>query len=131
MAIYKVRKRNGSIVTFEREKIEKAIEKAIKSVGGEDFTKVKAMTNEVVSLLKERVGNDIPEIEQIQDIVEEVLIKNEHNEVAKAYILYRQKRAESRENKDIVVEVEKTMDEYLQNIDWRIKENANIGYSIG
>ncbi|MDR1944580.1 MAG: hypothetical protein LBQ59_00380 [Candidatus Peribacteria bacterium] len=50
--------------------------------------------------------------------------------MAKSYIIYRQKRAESRENKDIVVEVEKTMDEYLQNLDWRIKENANIGYSI-
>jgi ribonucleoside-triphosphate reductase len=58
------------------------------------------------------------------------LIKNGHNEVAKSYIIYREKRAESRETKNIVVDVDKTIEEYLQNLDWRIKENANIGYSI-
>lgn len=130
MAIYKVRKRNGSIVTFEREKIEKAIEKAIKSVWWADFTWIKGITDTVILLLGEKVGSDIPDIEQIQDIVEEVLIKNWYNEVAKSYIIYREKRAESRAQKNVIVEVEKTMDDYLQNLDWRIKENANIGYSI-
>jgi ribonucleoside-triphosphate reductase len=52
-------------------------------------------------------------------------------DVAKAYITYRQKRAESRDLKNIVVEVDKTMDEYLGHLDWRINENANVGYSIG
>lgn len=130
MAIYKVRKRNGSIVTFEREKIEKAIEQAVKSVWWTDFTWIKWITNDVVSLLKEKTWNDIPDIEQIQDIVEEVLIKNWYNEVAKSYIIYREKRSETRANREAIIEVEKTMDDYLQNLDWRIKENANIGYSI-
>lgn len=130
MAIYKVRKRNWSIVTFEREKIEKAIEKAIKSVWWTDFSSVKGLTDTIILLLGEKVGNDIPDIEQIQDTVEEVLIKSWHNEVAKSYIIYREKRSESRAYRDVVVEVEKTMDDYLQNLDWRIKENANIGYSI-
>lgn len=130
MAIYKVRKRNGAIVTFEREKIENAIIKAIKSVWGSDFTGVKWITDNIIELLGEKVGSDIPEIEQIQDLVEETLIKAWHDTVAKAYIIYRQKRAETRQEKDTIIEVEKTMDDYLQNLDWRIKENANIGYSI-
>jgi len=50
--------------------------------------------------------------------------------VAKAFIIYRQKRAESRVTKNVVIEVANTMDEYLKNLDWRINENANIGYSI-
>jgi ribonucleoside-triphosphate reductase len=59
------------------------------------------------------------------------LVKEGHDTVAKAFIIYRQKRSESRSNQNVVVEVEKTMGEYLDNLDWRINENANIGYSIG
>ena len=51
--------------------------------------------------------------------------------MAKSYILYRQKRAESRENRDVVVEVGKTMNEYLEKSDWRVNANANSGYSLG
>ncbi len=51
--------------------------------------------------------------------------------MAKSYILYRQKRAESRESRDVVVEVGKTMNEYLEKSDWRVNANANSGYSLG
>jgi ribonucleoside-triphosphate reductase (formate) len=51
--------------------------------------------------------------------------------VAKAYILYREKRAQSREARKVVVEVGKTMDEYLQQTDWRVNANSNQGYSLG
>jgi ribonucleoside-triphosphate reductase (formate) len=54
------------------------------------------------------------------------LIKHSHDTVAKNYIIYRQKRNEARADKNVIVEVVKTMEEYLQNIDWRINENANI-----
>lgn len=70
-------------------------------------------------------------MELIQDTVERILIKLDLEAVAKAYIIYRQKRAEARQTKNVVVEVDKTMDEYLGHLDWRINENANIGYSIG
>ena len=131
MAIYKIRKRNGSIVTFDRTKIEKAIQGAIEAVGGTDFSRVSAFVDQVIMRVEEKIGKDIPNVEFVQDTVEEVLIKDGHDSVAKAYIVYREKRAEARSDKLIVVEVGKTMDDYLKNIDWRINENANIGYSIG
>jgi ribonucleoside-triphosphate reductase len=58
-------------------------------------------------------------------MVEKVLIKEGHDTVAKAYIIYRQKRAESRASKKIVVEVGQTMDEYLNQTDWRVNANSN------
>lgn len=131
MVIYKIRKRNGSIVTFERTKIEDAIKRAIEAVGGQDFSKIGEMTDKVTDEVVKKVGKNIPEVEDVQDCIEYVLIKEGHDSVAKAFITYRQKRAEARGDRNIVVEVGKTMEEYLQNLDWRINENANIGYSIG
>lgn len=131
MAIYKIRKRNGAIVTFERSKIEKAVKSAIEAVGGTDFSRVSEMTDKILELAESASKGGIPDVETVQDCVEKILIKEGHDEVAKAYILYREKRNEARQDRQIVVEVGKTMDDYLRNIDWRINENANIGYSIG
>jgi ribonucleoside-triphosphate reductase len=75
MAIYKVQKRNGTIVTFERLKIEGAIAKAIEAAGGHEYSQVAPMTDEVIELLGKRSEGNIPHIERIQDVVEEVLIK--------------------------------------------------------
>ena len=131
MTIYKIRKRNGSIVTFDRAKIEHAIKKAIEAVGGTDFSRISTFTDQIVMRVEEKIGKDIPNVELVQDTVEEVLIKDGHDQLAKAYIVYREKRAEARSDRLVVVEVGKTMDDYLKNLDWRINENANIGYSIG
>jgi len=62
--------------------------------------------------------------------VEEILIKHQHNTVAKTYILYREQRRLSRENKNVTVEVANTMEEYLSKADWRVNANANSGYSL-
>lgn len=75
MAIFKVKKRNGSIVSFERTKIEEAITKAIEAVGGTDFSRVSALTDKIIVELAHRVGKNIPDIEAIQDVVEYILIK--------------------------------------------------------
>lgn len=131
MAIYKVRKRNGTIATFDRLKIEAAIAKAIEAVHGNDFSHVDRMVDEVIHKVEEKSTGTIPDIEIIQDAVEEVLIKEGHDTVAKAYILYRQKRAESRDASSVMVEVGKTMEEYLDRSDWRVNANANSGYSLG
>lgn len=125
MAIYKVRKRNGAIVSFDRNKIENAIKRAIESVGGTDHSKVEIIAEKVIESVLANVGNEIPDVEMIQDAVEKTLIKEGHDTVAKAFILYRQKRAESREARKVVVEVGKTMDEYLQQTDWRVNANSN------
>jgi ribonucleoside-triphosphate reductase len=88
------------------------------------------MAKRVGDAVEAKIGNDIPDVELIQDTVEQILVKDGHDSVAKAFIIYRQKRAESRVTKNVVIEVGNTMNEYLQNLDWRINENANIGYSI-
>lgn len=131
MAIYKIRKRNGAIVTFERSKIENAVKSAIEAVGGDDFSRVVDMTDKVVGLAESVAGGSIPDVETVQDCVEKILIKEGHDEVAKAYILYREKRTEARNDRQVVVEVGKTMDEYLDRTDWRVNANANSGYSLG
>ncbi len=131
MAIYKIRKRNGIIDTFDRVKIETAIAKAIEAVGGQDYSLIEGITNQVISLISVRQWDAIPDLEIIQDTVEEVLIKDGHDTVAKAYILYRAKRAEIRSDEAVMIEVGKTMEEYLEKSDWRVNANANSGYSLG
>ncbi|MFQ5975746.1 MAG: ribonucleotide reductase N-terminal alpha domain-containing protein, partial [Candidatus Hydrothermarchaeales archaeon] len=95
----KIRKRDGQIVKFNSLKISKAIHKAIEAVGKENDKIAEKMSDQVVGILEERFREDIPAVEEVQDIVEEVLIKNGHVKAAKAYILYRQKRAELRDVK--------------------------------
>lgn len=131
MTVYKIHKRNGAIVTFDIKKIEDAIQKAIVAADGSDFTRVHELATEVVKHIENRTTSRIPSVELAQDIVEEVLIKHGFDSVAKAYIIYRQKRAEARETKNVVVEVAKTMEEYLDRSDWRVNANANSGYSLG
>ncbi len=81
--------------------------------------------------VREKTGTDLPDVEYIQDSIEEILTKYGHNQVAKAFILYREKRSTSRADRSVVVEVGKTMDEYLNKSDWRVNANANSGYSLG
>ena len=131
MAIYKIRKRNWAIASFDVVKIESAIKKAFEATGVNDFSDVTSIAKKVGKEVERKVGNEIPDVETIQDTIEEVLIKEEHVEVAKAFILYREKRNESRANKNVVVEVGNTMDEYLYQSDWRVNANSNQWYSLG
>jgi ribonucleoside-triphosphate reductase (formate) len=130
MALYKIRKRNGTIVTFDRTRISSAIQKAIESVWWSDFHEIPEMIDEIIALAESRFPIELPGVENIQDITEEILVKHEHDQVAKAYILYRQDRSRVRENK-VMLEVQQTMDEYLNKSDWRVNANANSGYSLG
>ncbi len=130
MPIYKVKKRNWAIVTFDRKKIENAIAAAIKASWWEEFDTVKSITNITIALVEAKVWKNIPNIEQIQNFVEEALIKEWHNEVAKNFIVYREKRKEARSDSNVVIEVGKSMEEYLSRSDWRVNANANSGYSL-
>ncbi|MFA4831193.1 MAG: ribonucleoside triphosphate reductase [Patescibacteria group bacterium] len=131
MPIYKVQKRNGSIVDFDAARIEKAISKAAESVKGTDSAVAPVLTKDVVIHLEEVFPDSIPTVEQIQDVVEDVLIQYGYSDLAKAYILYRQKRTEARADKEVTIEVEKTITEYLEKLDWRVNANSNQGYSLG
>ena len=95
--VSKITKRDGRIVSFDENKIAGAILKALKAVERRDGDLAGELTEDVVRLLNERFEEKIPSVENIQDIVEEVLIRNGYADVAKAYILYRQRRTEIRE----------------------------------
>mgnify|MGYP003606506083 FL=1 len=131
MPVYKIQKRNGSIVDFKLEKIEDALNQASKATGKHDEIIAQVLAEDVYARLEEEFLDKIPTVEEVQDIVEDMLIQYGYAETAKAYILYREKRREAREDRNVVVEVEKTIQEYLDKLDWRVNENANQGYSLG
>ena len=129
-------KRNGSIEKYDRTKIENAIAKAIAAVGRiSDADKAKDLTDKVEEklriILAGRRAHSIPAIEEIQDVVENVLIESKEVEVAKAYILYRAKHEAIRDSKSLMLDINATMDGYLAQSDWRVKENANVNFSLG
>ncbi|MFB0545154.1 MAG: ribonucleotide reductase N-terminal alpha domain-containing protein, partial [Asgard group archaeon] len=97
--VSKIRKRDGHVVDFDSEKIVNAISKAIVAVGEKDSEVARVLANKVVKIVEERFVGVIPSVEDVQDIVEDILIKEDFSQVAKAYILYRQKRTELREAK--------------------------------
>ncbi|MEZ0537722.1 ribonucleoside triphosphate reductase [Caldicellulosiruptoraceae bacterium PP1] len=128
--ITKVKKRDGSIADFDRKKIENAIFKAAKAVGGSDYSIAEKLTDQVVEILEKRFGFGTPNVEEIQDIVEKVLIENGHAKTAKAYILYRKQHQDIREFKNLFLDIENTVDQYIGKIDWRVNENSNMSYSL-
>lgn len=101
-SIAEIRKRDGRIVKFEPVKITNAIHKAIIAVKERDGDTAKNLSDQVCAIIEENFRNRIPSVEDVQDTVEKVLIKNGFSDVAKAYILYRQKRTELREAKKLL-----------------------------
>ena len=129
--IEKVIKRDGTLAPFDDSKIYNAIYKAgttTKEFGEEESW---LLTAQVMKVLKHKFAETLPSIEQIQDIVEQALISANYFATAKAYILYRDQRNRTREGQKVKVDVESSINEYLEKVDWRINENANQGYSNG
>ena len=125
-----VRKRDGKLAEFDKTRIENAISKAMRAVGeGKKDTAI-GITHIVLGELDEHFGEDgCPTVEEIQDIVEESIIRAGYARTAKAYILYRAKQNELRElaaglSSDDMVE------KYLMLDDWKIRENSNMSYSL-
>jgi anaerobic ribonucleoside-triphosphate reductase len=124
-------KREGHLVEFDAGKIRSAIERAGIATGEFDRTEAQLLTAQAVKVLRHRFGEHDADIEQIQDVVEQVLISANYYETARAYIVYREQRSRLRTGLKTVIEVESSMDEYLDRADWRINANANQGYSLG
>ena len=124
----KIRKRSGKIASFDVKKITDAILKAGTATGEFDLEVAKELSKKAVKLAEQKIRRKIPTVEEIQDNVEEVLLASKYKTTAKAYIIYRQKHSEIRE----LMELQKVdlMDNYLNNIDWQVKENANMSYSL-
>jgi anaerobic ribonucleoside-triphosphate reductase len=129
MDISKIKKRDGRIVPFEKDKITKAIWKAAQAVGGKDYQTAVELTEKVVEIAQYVNEDEIATVEGIQDLVEKVLVKNGHYKTAKAYILYRKQHADMREASQLLFN-NKIIADYLGKDDWRIKENSNMTYSL-
>jgi len=129
--IIKTQKRDGQIVDFNKVKIQNAIFKALTVTNQGNKKKAKKLCDKVVQILNRRFKKgEIPQVEQIQDVVEEVLILEDLVETAKAYILYREQRRRIREAVIITDESSEMIDKYLQGLDWQIQENANMAFSL-
>lgn len=126
----KARKRDGRIVDFNQEKISEAIWKAAQAVGGADRETAEKLSDEVTKEIEKGYKNRIPSVEDIQDLIEKVLIENGHAKTAKAYILYREKHKELRDAKQLLMDSQSIVRDYIAKEDWRVYENANASYSL-
>lgn len=124
-------KRNGEIVAFDSEKITNAIFKAFKANNDYEKNKAEKISTQVVSIL-EAIYKDgkIPTVENVQDLVETTLLNNGYTQIAKSYILYRDQHSKIREMKVLLKDSTTLVDDYLRNLDWRIRENSNMSYSL-
>ncbi|MBS7654427.1 MAG: ribonucleoside triphosphate reductase [Candidatus Bathyarchaeia archaeon] len=125
-----VRKRDGRLEPFDQERITNAIWKAANAVGERDRDLAKRLSDQVVEVLRKRFGEDgVPTVEEIQDIVENILIKNGRARMAKAYILYRKQHQDLRELAEILSSSE-LVEQYLNLDDWYVRENSNMSFSL-
>ncbi|MBN2095412.1 MAG: adenosylcobalamin-dependent ribonucleoside-diphosphate reductase [Candidatus Aenigmarchaeota archaeon] len=106
MDLIKVRKRTGRIVPFNKNKIIEAITRAFSSVERDEPARVQKIADSVLTELKKKYDGGVITVEQVQDVVEQVLIKNNLADVAKSYIIYRQKHKELREIKSLMGDVD-------------------------
>ncbi|MBO7556091.1 MAG: ribonucleoside triphosphate reductase [Alphaproteobacteria bacterium] len=124
-------KRDGTLSPFDGDRIFNAILKAGESTKEFGEQESYLLTGQVLKVLDHKFSDSVPSIESIQDIVEQVLISANYFATAKAYILYRDQRNRARGDQKVVVDVESSINEYLERLDWRVNANANQGYSNG
>ena len=124
----KIKKRDGRVVEFDSSKITSAVAKAGKATGEFDEREARKLTLKILTLAHELHLGPLPDVESIQDIVERVLLDSPFYRSAKAYIIYREQHAQIRAistkaNIDLV-------EHYIQKLDWKIKENSNMSFSL-
>ena len=127
--VHKVVRRSGEVCPFDATKISSAITRAGEASGEFGPATAQALTIRVLSVLEQVYAEGaIPNVEEIQDIVEEVLLASSYRKTAKAYIIYREQHARMREmlaqNKVDLV------DAYLTREDWQVNENSNMSFSL-
>jgi ribonucleoside-triphosphate reductase len=129
--ITKIEKRNGQVVDFNVQKIENAIHKALTFTKKGDAGEASVLSEKVFEVLLRRFSKDeVPTVEDIQNIVEEVLIMEGFTDTARSYILYREKRREVRDALSQLEDSSEIIEKYIDELDWEVKENANMTYSL-
>lgn len=124
-------KRDGSIEPFNPAKISEAVAKA--GVATNEFGTMVAneiVRQMVIPAINAHKGRTIS-VEEVQDIVEKALFNSSFESTYKAYAIYRHEHTKARETKKVAVDVESSINEYINQDDWRVKANANQGYSLG
>lgn len=125
-------KRDGSVRDFDPEKIVKAVAKAGRATKEFDDAEARRIVEELVlPRLTNHDSSRTPSIEWVQDAVEHALFDAGCFTTLRAYIVYRESRAKARDAKQSWVNVESSINEYLDQLDWRVNANANQGYSLG
>ena len=130
--MYQVIKRDGAIVDFNINKIADAIKKAFEATDTEyndsiiDFLALKVSAD-----FLPKIHNGLIAVEEVQDSVEAVLSRGGYETVAKAYILYRKQREKVRNMNSTLLDYKDTVNKYLDVMDWRVKENSTVTYSVG
>lgn len=136
--IRSVRKRSGRKVKFEETKIASAIQHAFDAANEGSEKDARRIAKKITSILlrkarhyeRESLHPFVPKIEEIQDLVETVLMSSGFQKTAKAYILYREQHREARETAESVDKAVHLVDSYVGDLDWLVKENANMAYSL-
>jgi len=124
-------KRDGSRTAFDAGKIRSALLRAGQAAGEYGEAEADLLTAQVEKVLIHSLRGAAPDIERIQDVVEQSLIAANHLATARAYIAYRERHKKLREDRRTLVDVEASVNEYLSRQDWRVNANANQGYSLG
>ena len=134
-----VRKRDGRIAKFDKGKIVKAVYKTFKVTDEGSKRNAQELAKKVECEINKRftvrngggkIKAEVPTVEEIQDIVENSLIRENYIDTAKAYIIYREQHRLLRENQEVLKKSVDLVDDYLTEIDWRVKENSNMSYSL-
>ncbi|MFO8182737.1 MAG: ribonucleoside triphosphate reductase [Candidatus Aegiribacteria sp.] len=125
-----IRKRDGSIVTFSKRKIEKAVERTLRASSTEADSR--EITDQVEAALYMNFfkAGSIPTVEHIKDFIEETFVLRKLTSAARAFILYREKKNEARDVDHLLSGMEGIVVDYLGKADWRVKENSNMNYSL-
>ena len=137
--VTQLRKRDGRVVRFDKNKITEALYKAMTATGEGGKRNAldlsKKIEHEIHKRFMVRNGGgklkaEIPTVEEVQDIVENYLIRENYIDTAKAYIIYREQHRLLRENQEVLKKSVDLVDDYLNELDWQVKENSNMSYSL-
>ena len=126
-----IRKRDGAVKPFDATRIESAMQRAALASGEFDAGTAHLLTWNTVLPALAALGADTPGVEQVQDAVEAALFEAGHRATLRAYVVYREQHHSLRRDRKSLIDVEASMNEYLEQRDWRVNANANQGYSLG
>ncbi len=122
-----ITKRDGNVVAFDEAKIIAAIERAGLETGEFGEVEARNLSAKILTSIEKRTQKTV-NVEQIQDIAENELLKSRYKKTAKAYIIYRDQHAKLRQiTSQGYIDL---VDQYLSKLDWKVKENSNMGYSL-